>query len=66
MKKQYQLPRKFGEKWVEALREGTFKQDCEIEQLRQDDCYCVLGVAAEINNFKFDSDGINATNVKWD
>ena len=43
MKKQFQLPRKFAERWFKDLRSGEYKQ--VRNHLYVDNAYCCLGVA---------------------
>lgn len=61
MKKQFKLPKEFGEKWLQALRSGEYKQGgaaLKFEILKEEiidedtlpGCYyCCLGVAGKIN-----------------
>lgn len=40
------MKKEIKDKWVEALRSGKYKQGSG--QLRQDDCFCCLGVLCDI------------------
>jgi len=44
--KEYQLPKEFATKWVEALRSGEYKQG--KSQLKSKKGYCCLGVACKM------------------
>lgn len=44
--KQAKLPKRFKERWVKALRSGKYKQG--VEQLKDGDKYCCLGVAGDL------------------
>jgi len=54
-KKQYQLPKEFGEKWVAELRKNEIKQiKGEFHQVIEgEDCFCANGLAFHANGFKF-------------
>lgn len=51
MKKQYQLPKEFAEKWIEALRSGIYGQTYR-KLTDMNDNYCCLGVACIIENIE--------------
>lgn len=44
--KQFQLPKEFATKWVEALRSGGYKQ--AKSYLKAKEGYCCLGIACKI------------------
>jgi hypothetical protein len=48
MEEQYQLPREFGTKWVEALRSGKYKQTTGKLHKQKTMQYCCLGVACRV------------------
>jgi len=50
MKKYFQLPREFAEKWIAALRSGEYKQGSSALVIIEKDIpkYCCLGVACSI------------------
>lgn len=55
MENKYQLPKEFAEKWIEALRNGQYKQGRDkLAIIDNDDddeiCYCCLGVACKLKN----------------
>lgn len=70
MKKTFELPKEFAEKWIEALENGNYKQTTgtllsvdypylddkeDFENPIMDTCaYCCLGVAAIVAGCKFD------------
>lgn len=67
MKKSFELPKEFAEKWIEALESGDYSQVdgtlvyyeyLEDETIDVGSCsYCCLGVAAKINNCDLDEIG---------
>lgn len=54
--KEFALPKELGEKWVQALRSGLYKQDTEHAQYKYQDCFCAWGVFGEANNLEFESE----------
>jgi len=48
--KEYQLPKEFATKWVEALRSGKYSQS--PYQLHSKSGYCCLGVACSISGYE--------------
>jgi hypothetical protein len=44
----YKLPKKYKDRWLKALRSGEFKQGTRCLRSQQDQ-YCCLGVAYEVN-----------------
>lgn len=50
--KYYKLPKAFGEKWLDALENGEFKQGTGYLQDRNTLGYCCLGVACRIENLE--------------
>lgn len=59
--KQYQLPREFAEKWVEALRstDETKHHTGELQSIRDRSCYCSIGVSCVANEIQISSDGMS-------
>lgn len=69
MEKAFKLPIDFAEKWLGALRDGTFKQGTAslvsisgkvlagTEPTKEDCSFCCLGVGAYISNFSINSLG---------
>lgn len=53
MEKKHTLPREFGEKWVQALRGGEYKQTKnKLAKVENGKCsYCCLGVAGKMRHF---------------
>ena len=47
-KKTFELPEKFGKKWLKALRSGDYKQATGILYDHNKDGYCCLGVACKL------------------
>lgn len=48
--KQYQLPKEFATKWVEALRSGKYKQT--KGNYIDGECFCAVGLGFKINNWE--------------
>jgi hypothetical protein len=46
--KEFRLPRRFAEKWLEALRSGKYNQAKETLYDKQSNSYCCLGLACRL------------------
>lgn len=60
------LPKEFGEKWIEALRNTSIKQaTC---RMRIGDCYCANGIGSVVVGFDLREDDniyVNDCNKEW-
>ena len=57
---EYKIEKEFGTKWVEGLRSGKFDQGKFKLYDKDIECYCALGIAAEVNGFNFIANGVMA------
>ncbi len=54
-RKEFRLPKEFGEKWLKALRSGKYTQGSSYLYNDSEDNYCCLGVACVINKIELKS-----------